>query len=533
MKRFLSFFLAALLILTVCPLAALQAGSADTFNVSSLYEPYYILANAETPTVSYRGIEKEADKQVYPASTTKILTCIVALENGNLDDMVTVSENAVKFGRGNSLMGLQAGDQFSLRDLLYGMMLPSGNDAAIAIAEHIAGSPEAYAEKMNEKAKEIGMEHSHFVTVHGKQNDNHYTTVRDMALLTAYALNKSSKSKEFREIVKTGTYMTQTGPRTITLTNSNRMITDAPATETLPNPISCLYADAIGVKTGDTTKAGKCLIAAAERDGVTLIAVLFGGTIGDPEYNDGWNDAQKDRYNIKRFNDAAALFEYAFADMVHSVRFGDLVENGLQNTFEVSIPNASKEDSQGGVLKAYTDISMDAMISVMQPDPDAKVSDLKIEAKPLFTNTYAPIGEGSVIGSVTYVYNDKTLASGNLIAERSVKEGTAQTDITSVQSDPAGNNPAPITGELIGDANTPTLNPDDVIPVNGSDGGCGIPQEMRWLPIAISVVFVLLVICVVLFLLYLRAEAKRRKRAAARRRARQRARESGQYTDRG
>ena len=119
-----------------------------------------------------------------------------------------------------------------------------------------------------------------------------------------------------------------------------------------------------------------------------------------------------------------------------------------------------------------------------------------------------------------------------MIAERSVKEGTAQTEITTVQTDPAGNNTAPITGELIGDANAPTLNPDDVRPVTGSDGGCGLPEDMRWLPIVLAVVFVLLVICVVLFILYLRAEAKRR-RAAARRKARQRAREAGQYTDRG
>ena len=531
MKRFFSLLLTALLILAAVHFTFGHSTSADSFDTSKIYEPYYILVNAETPAVSYRGIEKEADKQVFPASTTKILTCIVALESGNLDDMVTVSANAVNFGRGNSLMGLKEGDQFSLRDLLYGMMLPSGNDAAIAIAEHIAGSTEAYAEMMNSKAREIGMTHSHFVTVHGKQNDNHYTTVRDMALLTAYALNTSPKSKEFREIVKTGTYTTTSGPNAIQLVNSNRMIVDAPATETLPKPISCLYPDAIGIKTGDTAKAGKCLIAAAERDGVTLIAVLFGGTIGDPEYNDGWNDAQKDKYNVKRFNDAAALFDYAFADMVHSVSFGELVESGLNNTFEVTISNASKEDSQGGVLKAYADISMDTVISVMQPDPNVKISDLQIEAKPLFTNVYAPIGEGSVIGSVAYVYNGKTLVSGNLLAERSVKEGTAQTDITPVENSPSANNPAPIVGELIGDANVPTLNPDEVRTVTESDGGCGLPDDMRWLPIVLAIVAVLLVICVVLFLLYLRAEAKRR-RAAARRRARQRALEAGEYTDR-
>ncbi len=528
MKRFLSLVLSAALLLTCVSFVFQHTASAETFDTSSIYEPYYILVNADSPEKSYRGIEKEADKQVYPASTTKILTCIVALENGNLDDMVTISHNAVNFGRGNSLMNIKEGYQYSLRDLLYGMMLPSGNDAAIAIAEHIAGSTEAYAEMMNAKAKEIGMTHSHFVTVHGKQNDNHYTTVRDMAILTAYALNESPQKDMFREIVKTQQYTAKSGPEEITLTNSNRMLVDAPVTETLTNPASCLYADAIGVKTGDTTKAGKCLIAAAERNGVTMIAVLFGGTIGDPEYNDGWNDQQKDRYNIKRFNDAAALFDYAFDDMMKSVSVGQLKE--LQTEFEVTIPNAAAEDSQGGVLKAKADLSMDTTISVMQADPDVDVTDIKLEASPLFTNVYAPIGEGTVIGSVAYVYNGKTLLSVNLLAERSVKEGSAQTGLSPVEADPAGSNPAAITGELIGEANVSSLNPNDVISVEET-GGCGLPEDMKWLPIVLIVVFVLLIICVVLFILYLRAEQKRR-RAAARRRARQRARESGLYDDR-
>lgn len=532
MKRILSLMICALLIISSFPYLHNTVAKADAFNLNDVYEPYFLVSNIETPTVAYRNLEREADKQVYPASTTKILTCILALELGNLDDMVTVSANAVNFGRGNSLMGLQEGDQYSLRDLLYGMMLPSGNDAAIAIAEHLAGSTEAYADRMNEKAKEIGMSHSHFVTVHGKQNDNHYTTVRDMALLTAYALEKSDKSEEFRTIVSTPKYTAKTGPREINLVNSNRMLVDAPATETLPNPISCLYADAIGVKTGDTTKAGKCLIAAAERNGVTLIAVLYGGTIDDPEYYDGWNDAQKDKYNVKRFRDAAALFDYVFDDMVRTVTIGELVENGLPVSFEVTISNASAEDSQGGVLRANADLSNDTTVSIMMPDPNAKISDLDIVANPTFTNIYAPIGEGTPIGSVAYMYNGKTLASANLLAERSVKEGTAQTDIAPVDNIPSGNSSAPSTGNLIGDANAASLNPDDLTPIEGSGGGCGLPEDMRWLPIVLSIIFVLLVVCVILFILYMRAEAKRRKRAAARRRAKQRARESGQYNDR-
>ena len=125
MKKIVSLMIAVLFAVSAFFCFPAERASADTFDPSTVYEPYYILVNADTPTVSYRGIEKDADLQVFPASTTKILTCIVALENGNLDDMVTVSHNAVNFGRGNSLMGIEEGCQYSLRDLLYGMMLIS------------------------------------------------------------------------------------------------------------------------------------------------------------------------------------------------------------------------------------------------------------------------------------------------------------------------------------------------------------------------------------------------------------------------
>ena len=532
MKRFLSFVIAMLFFACCISISRTSGAVADGFDKSQIYEPYYILVNAASPSVSYRGIELEADTRVAPASTTKILTCIIALEKGNLDDMVSVSEKAVDFGNGNSLMGLEAGDQYSLRDMLYGLMLPSGNDAAIAIAEHIAGSTTAYADMMNEKAQELGMTHSHFVTVHGKDNENHYTTVRDMAILTAYALCTSEKSKEFREIVGSKTYVAETGPRAIELVNSNRMLVDTPPTEKLTDPISCLYADAIGVKTGDTNKAGKCLVAAAERNGVTLIAVLYGGTLNDPEYNSGWSDGRKDKYNARRFQDAALMFDYVFSDMIRTISISELVGYGMPVSFDVTITNAAEDDSRGGVLEAKADVSMDTMLSILQPDPNAKNSDIKIEAITTFTNMYAPIGEGSVVGSVAYQYNGKTVYSANLLASRSVKEGTAQSQITPVEPQIEGNDNAPIQSVLIGEENTPSLHPDTASPVTETPAGCALPDDLHWLPIVVAVIFVLLIICVVLFILYLRAEAKRRKRAAARRRARQRALQNEQYNTR-
>lgn len=525
MKKLLSLVFAALLLIGLTPLFPMQSANADTFRKSDIYEPYFILVNAENASVSYRGIEQDADARVYPASTTKILTCILALEKGNLDDMVNVSAKAVDFGNGNSLMGLEEGDQYSLRDLLYGLMLPSGNDAAIAIAEHIAGSTEAFAQMMNDKAADLHMDHSHFVTVHGKQNDNHYTTVRDMAVLTAYALNKSEQSKTFREIVGTKTYVAESGPRALSLVNSNRMITDMPATEKVPEPISCLYPDAIGVKTGDTNAAGKCLIAAAERNGVTLIAVLYGGTLNDPEYNNGWSDGRKDKYNARRFQDAALMFDYAFNDMIKTVSFGELVDAGMPVEFDIRIANASPDDSQGGILKANANLSLDTQIKLMQPDPSKSVKDFNIDVSTNITSQYAPISEGSIVGTVTYTYRGTTIASVELFASRSVKEGTAVTDLSPVS--PA-NTEQPIYN-LIGEANVPTVDaqPGSDVKENGGSCASGIPKGVY---IVLGVLGVLLLIVVVLFCLYVRAEKKRRA-AARRRAARRRATRENEYDE--
>ena len=507
MKRVLASLFVLLLILCAALPFRSRAAEADSLDI---YEPYYILVNADNPTVAYQGIEKDADQKVYPASTTKILSCIVALENGNLDDMVTVSAKAVDFGKGNSLMRLEQGDTFSLIDLLYGMMLISGNDAAIAIAEHIAGSTDKFADMMNEKAQALGMTHSHFVTVHGKQNENHYTTVRDMALLTAYAL----QNETFKKIVGTKTYVTESGPRAIELINSNRLLVDTPATETLPNPASCLYEYAIGVKTGDTDKAGKCLIAAAQRDGITLIAVLFGGTLNDDSYDKFASDQRRDKYNVYRFQDAITLFEYAFKKMTRTLTISELIGYGLPIEFDVPITNAAADDSQGGTLRVKADLSPDTTITIMQPTLDAMKSDFSSIAETKFTNVYAPIGDGSVVGTVTYTFNGQMLLHANLLATRSVKEGTAQVDVAQQPSEAT-------VIDLIGDANTTVIS--DASP--DADGSCGVPKNVRWVFVALPIIFVLLIVCVTLFIFYLNAEAKRRKKAAKRRAAQKRARE--------
>ncbi len=224
-----------------------------------------ILIEADTGTVIF---EKNADEQRAMASTTKIMTAILTIEAGDLDSEFIVDSYAIRV-EGTS-MGLQEGDRVSRRDLLYGILLPSGNDAANAAAVSVAGSIGGFVELMNSKAQELGLQSTHFVTPSGLDADGHYTTARDLASLTAYAM----KNEVFREIVCCSEARVEFGdpPYMRTLYNSNKMLKR--------------YDGAIGVKTGFTDNARRCLVSAAERDGVTLIAVTLNA-------GDDWNDHTK------------------------------------------------------------------------------------------------------------------------------------------------------------------------------------------------------------------------------------------------
>lgn len=224
-----------------------------------------ILIEADTGTVIY---EKNADEQRAMASTTKIMTAILTIEAGDLDSEFIVDSYAIRV-EGTS-MGLQEGDRVSRRDLLYGILLPSGNDAANAAAVSVAGSIGGFVELMNCKAQELGLQSTHFVTPSGLDADGHCTTARDLAALTAYAM----KNEVFREIVCCSEARVEFGdpPYMRTLYNSNKMLKR--------------YEGAIGVKTGFTDNARRCLVSAAERDGVTLIAVTLNA-------GDDWNDHTK------------------------------------------------------------------------------------------------------------------------------------------------------------------------------------------------------------------------------------------------
>ena len=260
-KRFLSGVLAFLL----CPLF-LSAPAEATENPNiSVSAASCVLINAETGTILY---EKNAHEQRAIASTTKIMTALVTIEAGDLDKSFTVDSMAIRV-EGTS-MGLQEGDIVTRRALLYGMLLPSGNDAANAAAVSVSGTMDKFAQRMNSYAKAIGMTESNFVNPSGLDADGHYSTAYDMALLARTAL----QNETFREICCQANAQLSFGnpPYQRWLHNSNKLLWN--------------YDGCIGVKTGFTDNARRCLVSAAERDGVTLICV----TLNAP--ND-WQDHTK------------------------------------------------------------------------------------------------------------------------------------------------------------------------------------------------------------------------------------------------
>ncbi len=287
MKKAL-FFLAALLLLL--PAAALgEARSA-------------ILIEAKTGRVLY---EQNAHEALPMASTTKIMTALVALENGNLDDPVTAGKNA--YGVPGTSIYLSLGEQLTLEEMLYGLMLASGNDAAVAIAEHIGGSVEEFCRMMTKRAAEIGCENTVFSTPHGLPAEGHHTTAWDLALITREAM----KNPAFREIVSTQRASLPWADHEYgrVLTNKNKLLST--------------YAGALGVKTGYTRAAGRCLVFAAERDGLSLI----GAVLNCPDW----------------FDEAAALLDRGFENwqMVTVLSAGETVREipvtgGVKETVRVA-----------------------------------------------------------------------------------------------------------------------------------------------------------------------------------------------------
>ncbi len=318
---------------------------------ASLYSTAAVLMDADTGRVLY---EKNGDKLLPMASTTKIMTCIVALENANLDDVYTVSDYAASMPKVH--MCVSAGEEFYLKDLLIAMMLESYNDAAVIIAEGVAGSVEAFAALMNAKAKEIGAVHTNFVTPNGLDADGHQTTASDLALIMAYCINNET----FLEITQSSshTFSNIEGTRTYSASNLNTFLT--------------AYEGAISGKTGFTGKAGYCYVGAAERDGKRFtIALLACGWPSNRTWK--WADARK-------------LFDYGF----------EYYEKILIKLPDIVLPDISVNRGKSSTVSLTVDDS--SLIPVLYSSLDF----VKI-AYETDQNIGAPISTGTQVGEF-YAY---------------------------------------------------------------------------------------------------------------------------------
>jgi D-alanyl-D-alanine carboxypeptidase len=253
---------------------------------------------------------KQGNKQMRIASLTKVMTAIVAIEQGTLSDAIEINKRAV--GKEGSSIYLKLGEQMSLQNLLYGLMLRSGNDAATAIAEHIGGSEQGFVYLMNEKAIMLGMNHSHFMNPHGLDVKEHYSTAEDMARLTAYAL----RNPVFLDIVKT---------KVKKVPNPNASWNYVWANK---NKMLSLYPDADGVKTGYTKLAKRCLISSATRSGQQLAVI----TLND---SDDWADHSK-------------LLDYGFKNfpLKKLVDKGEQIQQGIVTTESFSYPLTTEETAK-------------------------------------------------------------------------------------------------------------------------------------------------------------------------------------------
>ncbi len=379
------------------------------FDPDSVTTPFIILMDAGSGSILY---EKHAHEPLFPASTTKVMTALLTIEKcPDLNVVVNTGSSVVHSG---SVMGLSRNEDISISDLLYGLMLKSGNDAAKVLAEHISTSMDEFASLMNSRAKELGMNDTHFVNANGLHEDDHKTTAYDMALLTKYAMSLPL----FRQIVSTGEHTvpaTNKHSEGFALENSNKLIhTRADAKESFE------YSYATGVKTGDTTQAGRCLIASAKKGDVELLLLLFG-------------DYENSVSGDYRFENAIQFFDWGFENYT-SVSAAEL---GLQTEFEFPVSNANVSEDGSANLKAVANLSglsvsgLNSFIDELKTKKDS-ITATHVLDKQLI----APIAKDEAIGTVAYQYEGRTLLTADLVASSDVLDiqSTAAPDVAPISS---------------------------------------------------------------------------------------------------
>ena len=341
------------------------------------------VVNPETGKIFY---EKNAHEKMYPASTTKILTALVVLENCKLTDTAIVSKTALDLvPSGYSNANLQVGEELTIETLLQALLIPSANEAANVLAEHVSGSVEDFAKLCNNRAKELGCETLNFVNPNGLHDENHYCSAYDLYLIA----KECQQFDAFNEIVKTKSFKipaTSIHPANDRVfTNTNSLI--------LTNSTSYYYPYCTGIKTGHTTPAGECLVASSSRDNINLISVVLGGGTNSKGLNE-------------RFYDTKQLFEFVY----NSYSYKEIAkEKNVIKT--INVKKATKETSS-------LDAIIDTNISTIVPNNiDVSQISSKIDIK---ENIVAPIKQNEVLGYVTYEvdglnYTEQLVASHDVL----------------------------------------------------------------------------------------------------------------------
>lgn len=340
-----------------------------------------ILIDVDTLEILY---EKNSNSQFYPASTTKIMTAILAIELGNLQDIVTVDEESVKLTDGSHI-ALEPGEQLSLEHLLNALLIESANDAALVIAKHISGNQDEFYKLMNDKAKSIGALNTNFVNPNGLPNEEHLTTAYDLALIGRYAM----ENETFRSIVKNYTYTIpvtnkKTEPRY--LKSANRLIYSNEKIDVDGKLIPIKYEGVTGVKSGYTVAAQQCLVTSLEKDGHKFIAVVLKSN-GKSIYSD----------THKLLNYGLENFEKI--QLGHANKFVDnyIVENGLVPF----VAGVTKTDSY----------------FIINKDDKNNIEEKIIIEDPLV----APISKGQVFGKVQYLLGDKVVAETDIMTTMDIE----------------------------------------------------------------------------------------------------------------
>ena len=309
---------------------------------------------------------KDENKRTAMASTTKIMTAIVTLENCDLNQIVTISKKSA--GTGGSRLGLKTDDKITMNDLLYGLMLKSGNDAAVAIAETVGGSVEGFAELMNAKAKELKLENTHYVTPHGLDDPEHYTTAVELAKLADYAL----QNKIFAKIVNTKNYTVTINGYPKAISNTNELLG---------------YLEGVnGVKTGFTNNAGRCLVTSINRNEFEIITVIL----------------QADTKKF-RTSDSIKLIEYIYKNY-EPVNIKEIVNEQFKKWCSINTSRIQINKCKSNNLELYIDNLDNDIIPIKKTDKDK----IQIEVNNLFYFE-APLQQNTIIGTMKVNLDGKTL----------------------------------------------------------------------------------------------------------------------------